>query len=229
MKRKNIILILILVLGLTGGILIWYYNDVFSYSRNEGEDISLMEKIITGSVYDISSSSKIITIKDNGGVDYYLALTNETKFLNQDNNEIDISYAQKGFVVWAKGRADNGNSMIVSEIKIVREPNIIVFNPGPNSEISPFLILKGTARVFENSLNYELKDEENNIIAKNFMTAEASDIGKYGLYETEIYYSEPIGERGNLEVFNYSAKDGSKENVVIIPVNFKKIHKKYED
>lgn len=224
MKRKNVILTLTLVfLGLAGGFLIWYYNDAFSYSRSGEKNISFMEKIITGSVYDISLSSNVIIIKDNGGVDYYLAMTPETKFLSQDNNKIDISYAQKGFVVWAKGKADNGNSMIASEIKIVREPNIIVFNPRPNNEISPPLILKGIARVFENSLNYELKDEENNIIAKNFMTADAPDTGKFGAYETEIYYSEPKGERGNLEVFNYSAKDGSKENVVVIPVSFKKI------
>lgn len=224
MEKRNIILILILVFAiLAGGFLIWHYNAVFSYSKNEEENINLEEKIITGSVSDVSLSSKIITAKDSNGADYYLALTLETKILNQDNNKIDMSYIQKGFIIWARGKADNDNSMIVSELKIVREPNIIIFNPKPNDEASPPLILKGTARVFENSLNYELRDEENNIIAKNFITADSFEIGKYGIYEMEIYYGEPKGANGSLKVFNYSARDGSKENIVVIPVNFKKI------
>lgn len=82
------------------------------------------------------------------------------------------------------------------------------------------MIVSGEARVFENAFNYLIKDYSGTILAEGQAMANAYDVGQFGGFELSIPYLWSTDAGGFLEVFNYSAKDGSIENLVVVPVIF---------
>lgn len=114
------------------------------------------------------------------------------------------------------------------ELEKVEEPesdrateNIRVFSPQPNDIASLPLVIKGEARVFESTFNYRLRDEDGSVLVESFGMTDAPDVGQFGPFEVSVRYPTPKGRKGMLEVFEYSAKDGSEINMVRIPVRFK--------
>jgi hypothetical protein len=100
-----------------------------------------------------------------------------------------------------------------------KEANIIVESPQPGSSQYP-ISLKGKARVFENTVSYRLIDEQKNILNEGFVMADAPDVGQFGDFTKKIYYPETKSKNGILQVFQFSAKDGSEIDMVSIPVIF---------
>jgi len=102
------------------------------------------------------------------------------------------------------------------------QANIQVTEPTPNAEIGLPLIIKGQARVFENQFNYRLKDSDGSILAEGTAHAIAPiDSGRFGEFTITANYPTPKGTTGTVEVFDYSAKDGSEIDKVVIPIRFK--------
>lgn len=99
---------------------------------------------------------------------------------------------------------------------IEEEKNITITEPALNATVKSPFILKGTARVFENVLNYRLKNTKGTILSEGYITANAADIGQFGPYEAVIEYTKPETEYAVLEVFSQSAKDGSEINTNIL-------------
>lgn len=98
--------------------------------------------------------------------------------------------------------------------------NITVTVPQAGSEIRSPLTIKGQARVFENTLQYELMDADGVVLGSGYMTANSPDVGEFGAYAATFSYKKPATPTGILRVFNYSARDGSRENTVTVPVRF---------
>lgn len=99
------------------------------------------------------------------------------------------------------------------------EANIIVSNPKKDAIISSPFNVEGRARVFENVVSMRLKDDAGKILFQGNTNAQSPDMGQYGLFKEEIKYSTSQTE-GVLEVFEFSAKDGSEINKIVIPVKF---------
>lgn len=97
--------------------------------------------------------------------------------------------------------------------------NITVETPLSYSHITGNTVeVSGTARVFENQLNWELRTDTT-VLFSGLAMADAPDIGQFGPYTFEIDVSSiPADTILTLEVFDYSAKDGTKENRVIVPL-----------
>ncbi len=102
----------------------------------------------------------------------------------------------------------------------LRSENIIVSLPYRNSEVGLPLVVRGEARTFENVVNVRLSQQDGRILAEDFTTADAPDIGQFGPFEFQLTYPEPTQRNGILEVFQHSAKDGSEIDKVTIPVIF---------
>ncbi len=100
------------------------------------------------------------------------------------------------------------------------EANIHVFEPVANQVIGLPLIIKGEARVFENTLNWRLRDSDSSILVEGRAMAAAPDVGEFGAFAVSVLYPEPQGPTGKLEVFDYSAKDGSEIDLVTVPIRF---------
>lgn len=96
--------------------------------------------------------------------------------------------------------------------------NITVATPEANEIVQKTFTVSGTARVFENVLNYRVKDEKGMIIAEGYSMADAPDIGQFGPYSFSVDATKAMGTKLTLQVFSESAKDGTDINVVTIPL-----------
>lgn len=107
----------------------------------------------------------------------------------------------------------------ISPTQIPEDVNIIVTSPKPGDGVSLPMIITGQARVFENQLNYRIKDEKGNVLSQGNTYANAPDAGEYGPFTITI---KDLGEfmmgKITIEVFDYSAKDGSRVDKVTVPV-----------
>jgi hypothetical protein len=97
-------------------------------------------------------------------------------------------------------------------------PAILVESPLALEEVSSPLRVTGTANTFEATFNYELTDTDGRIVDEDFVTA-TSGTGTRGTFDfTTKPYTVPFGGVGSLIVFELSAKDGSRINLVEIPL-----------
>lgn len=92
---------------------------------------------------------------------------------------------------------------------------IKVFSPGPESKVGNRVTVRGVANVFEGTVNYRLRDGENQVVAEDWVTA---GMGDWYYFEEEIDVLQAAGNRFALDLFTYSAKDNSEEHSVSIPL-----------
>ena len=73
-------------------------------------------------------------------------------------------------------------------------------------------------------VTYELVsvDANGKELAEGFATADAPDIGQFGAFRGELNYVSNADQKGTVEIFWYSAKDGSEVDKVTIPVTITK-------
>jgi spore germination protein GerM len=183
---------------------------------------------ISGLVTEIAASAKTITIVDAKNQTYSLATVSTTQFLDGDNKTITFGDIYKGFIIEAKGKLQEENILLADSIKITNQPNILVYSPVDGTKVSSYFIVKGFARVFENTFVIRVSDAETNerYFEKPFMT-KTGEMGQYGEINHAISLGTVISEIADkanltLEVFEYSAKDGSEINKVTVPLIFSK-------
>lgn len=104
----------------------------------------------------------------------------------------------------------------------VEEPlgNIIVAQPVAGDVVGFPLTIIGQARVFENVFQYRVIDDAGVVLAEGHAMTDAPDVGQFGSFTLSVNYDEPTVPDGVVEVFSYSAKDGSEQDMVRIPVVF---------
>lgn len=98
--------------------------------------------------------------------------------------------------------------------------NIRVATPTSNELVTSPITISGEARVFEGTVNIRVTNKDGLVLIEEFATAHAPDVGQFGPFSIKIFYDFDTTNEGFVEVFNYSARDGSKENLVKIPVTF---------
>ena len=96
-------------------------------------------------------------------------------------------------------------------------PAILVESPIIGARVSSPVTVSGTANVFEATVSLRILDENGNEIARTFTTATCGT-GCRGDYSVSIPFNVDRQQRGTIEVFESSAKDGSPINLVRIPV-----------
>jgi len=97
-------------------------------------------------------------------------------------------------------------------------PAILVESPLAFEEVASPLRFTGTANTFEANFEYELTDTDGKIVDESFVTA-TSGTGTRGTFDfTTDAYSVPFDGVGALIVFERSAEDGSRMNLVEIPL-----------
>jgi len=100
-------------------------------------------------------------------------------------------------------------------------PAILVESPLSFEEVTSPLRVTGTANTFEANFQYELTDTDGRIIAEDFVTA-TSGTGTRGTFEFSVPFEVNFDGVGSLIVFEASAKDGSRINLVEIPLRMKR-------
>lgn len=98
--------------------------------------------------------------------------------------------------------------------------NVTITSPQLNEIVGLPLVIKGQVRVFENTFNYRLLDSDGSVLVEGHAMANAPDIGQFGDFTVTTSYPSPKGTTGTVEVFDYSAKDGSVIDLAQVPVEF---------
>lgn len=110
-----------------------------------------------------------------------------------------------------------GNTLIRADFEDLT-PAILVESPLPFEDVSSPLRVTGTANTFEATFSYELTDTDGLIVDESFVTA-TSGTGTRGTFDfTTTPYTVPFDGVGALIVFERSAQDGSRINLVEIPL-----------
>ena len=177
---------------------------------------------VQGFIFDLASSAKVITLQVGEEGTVSLTVLPQTKILDESGKAIDFYNLKRGFTISAKGKLISKDSFLAAEVKITKVPNIIVFSPAPNEEISSPVTIRGEARVFENTFAYRLYDGDAGLLFEGHDMAASPDVGLFGPFEVIRTYPPPKSQGGTLEVFEYSAKDGSEINKVVVPVKFRR-------
>jgi germination protein M len=101
-------------------------------------------------------------------------------------------------------------------------PSVLVESPLAFDDVASPVHAFGTANTFEATFSYELTDTDGRIVDEDFVTA-TSGTGTRGTFEfTTDTYEIPFDGIGSLIVFELSAEDGSRINLVEIPVRMPK-------
>ena len=101
-------------------------------------------------------------------------------------------------------------------------PSVLVESPLAFDEVANPLHVFGTANTFEATFSYEVTDTDGRIVDEDFVTATLG-IGGRGTFEfTTDEFEVPFDGVGSLIVFELSAKDGSRPNIVEIPLRMAK-------
>lgn len=103
--------------------------------------------------------------------------------------------------------------------------NIVIYSPTPNERVSQTFQVKGKVRVFENTFSLRVK---NKITGKVYLAASTQANAKDAGVFTEFTYNAQLtpdatlrpGDTLLLEVFQFSAKDGTEIDKVTIPLQF---------
>ncbi|MEW6183874.1 MAG: Gmad2 immunoglobulin-like domain-containing protein [Bacillota bacterium] len=105
------------------------------------------------------------------------------------------------------------------DLSNVDEPVIWVYRPQPGQKITSPITITGSARVFEAAVSARLLSESGDVISRAYgmATAGAPERGEFTI---KMDFSAPQTDKGRLEVFWASPKDGSPLDVVRIPVSF---------
>lgn len=98
--------------------------------------------------------------------------------------------------------------------------NVIISSPISGEIVGLPLVMIGKARVFENTINYRLLDQDGSVLAEGHAMTNAADSGLMGDYAITTSYALPKSTTGTAEVFDYSAKDGSVVDLARVPVVF---------
>jgi len=98
---------------------------------------------------------------------------------------------------------------------------ITIESPSPIDEVlSPFEV-KGTANVFEGSFVIKLKLCDGRTIVDTFSQA-SGEIGENNPYSTSVFFDSQYRDlEAYIEAYSLSAKDGSMENLIQIPIRLK--------
>ena len=97
------------------------------------------------------------------------------------------------------------------------EPNIIVTAPEPDTKVGDKIHVEGRARVFEGDFQVQLEDGHNVLYDKPVQGIGAPEWQQFSL---DIPTQGATSPTGILTVFDYSARDGSKQDIVLLPVHF---------
>lgn len=132
-----------------------------------------------------------------------------------ETNQSSQGANENGQATGQNGQAPNQNAKAEP---FPRSDNIVVTELLPGEELSGSFTVRGEARVFEANVQWEIEDGHD-ILGRGFVTA-AKGAPEWGQFEIKAQYKNPSSPNGMIILFTESAKDGSRQDIVMIPVKF---------
>lgn len=99
--------------------------------------------------------------------------------------------------------------------------NVAVFEPLPGTRITAGQRLSGVARAFEAVVHYQIHGATGRIVTRERAVTTAEGAPAFGRFDSTLQIDEsPVEQSGTLMVYTRSARDGSIQDLVEVPVAF---------
>ncbi|MFG6118759.1 LysM peptidoglycan-binding domain-containing protein [Thalassobacillus sp. B23F22_16] len=106
-------------------------------------------------------------------------------------------------------------------IPIPTSTNIFATTPLPGTRIKSGQQVEGYARVFEASVQHQVRDNNNVVVSRERFTTASEGAPAYGFFSSTLPFDrQPTSSSGEVWVYSRSAKDNSIQDLVRIPVTF---------
>lgn len=128
-----------------------------------------------------------------------------------------------GIILSISGCSKKENPVDASTNVLTKNAALEVTSPAPFAEIPNPVTVKGKSNFFEATTSIRIIDSDGRILADTSALAEGWGDKLYP-FSKEVLYKNTKNNKGFVEVFEVSPKDGSEIKKVKIPVKFK-IHK----
>jgi len=171
----------------------------------------------------INFSKEVLTNSNVGSDGEELAIQSVVNTLTEFPNIEKVAFQVEGS---AEGPARDWwghiglyDQPFTRDLSRVYEPAIWVTHPSENQVVGIPLLIKGSARVFEGTVQIRLSDNTGKVLAESTATASEGAPGR-GDFETSLKFDLPSEGKGVLEVFWLSPKDNSEQDKVTVPVQW---------
>jgi len=124
------------------------------------------------------------------------------------------------------GDKSTSTSDLINEIEeedkdvVIESDEIKVFDIEPGSTLTSPIEIKGEGVAFESTLIVELRNSNHEALVQEIANIKSPDVGMPGSFKITINFSFQNTKEGFLAVYEESAKDGSEQHLVEIPVKF---------
>jgi LysM repeat protein len=99
--------------------------------------------------------------------------------------------------------------------------NIVVYQPLPGTRVAPGQHLTGSARAFEATINYQILDSMGQTVTQEKAVMASQGAPAFGTFDVPLQFDQrPTVPSGVVMVYTRSARDGSIQDLVEIPVIF---------
>ncbi|ULL17088.1 LysM peptidoglycan-binding domain-containing protein [Paenibacillus sp. H1-7] len=106
-------------------------------------------------------------------------------------------------------------------IPLPSSANIVVYQPYPGTRVASGQHLTGSARAFEATINYQIRDAMERIVTHERAATASQGAPAFGLFDVQLTFDQsPSTQTGILMVYTRSAKDGSIQDLVEVPIIF---------
>lgn len=146
------------------------------------------------------------------------AITNTLTEFNTINQVKILVEGKEAGNLW--GHVDITDLKLNRNLDSVYEPSIWVTNIKENDLLTNKTSIKGSMSLFENTMNYRLYDENGNIISEHYVNGKLNGLTRAD-FDFTIDFKTPNSDKGKLQLFAISAKDGSEFGHVDINIRFK--------
>lgn len=96
--------------------------------------------------------------------------------------------------------------------------NILVNSPWTLDSITSPVEVSGEAVAFEGTVNIRIKDSAGHVLVETTTQTEAGN--ERSAFKISLDFGKPTTKKGTVEIFTLSAKDGSEQDKVTVPVVF---------
>lgn len=176
--------------------------------------------LVTGTSFDIDISRGVATVDlprsfyDGGRAAARMRQAQVVYSLTQFPTVSTVGFQADGVALGAPvGRAEYEDLL----------PPIVVTSVVIGQQVTSPVTVAGTANVFEATVSIRILDAAGEPVATTFTTATCGT-GCRGDYSIQVAYRTGVDQPGTLQVYEVSAEDGSRINLVEIPVSLTASH-----
>jgi len=125
-----------------------------------------------------------------------------------------------GQMIVASGERDPSTLVVIADaVDVPESQNLMVASPGIGATVTSPLVVSGFGRVFEGAFNWRVKDVDGTVLDQGTAMTNARDVGWFGSFTFEVFLPAMTSQSFTFEVLDYSAKDGSEQDLVSVPLN----------